>query len=231
MKLAWPLRLEFGVDAGDDDVHVGDATVGDPRLRPVDGPLVLGPVVDRTGAQARDVGAGVGLAHAEGTEHHVVRGAVALGHPFHDLFGRAVAGDAGGGEGRAHDRHADPGVAPEQFLDRDRKGQAGRIAHGVEEEVDTVEADLCSLLDDGPRELFAFVPFLGDGADDALGEVVDPLLDLELVFVEVQREVGHGHKLPTGNRDVYPSVTSRRCGIDLLICIPGGSTLARGGDP
>ena len=40
-------------------------------------------------------------------------------------------------------------------------------------------------------------------ADDVLGEVVDPLLDLQLVFVERQGEVGHGPKLPAGNRTVY----------------------------
>ena len=77
-----------------------------------------------------------------------------------------------------------------------------------EQEVDAVQADLSGLLDDGPRELLAFVPLLGDRADDTLGEVVDPLLDLELVFVEVEREVRHDHKLPTGNGDVYSSVTS-----------------------
>ena len=30
------------------------------------------------------------------------------------------------------------------------------------------------------------------GPDDVGGEVVDPLLDLQLVFVEIEREVGHG---------------------------------------
>jgi hypothetical protein len=33
---------------------------------------------------------------------------------------------------------------------------------------------------------------VGGGAHDVLGEVVDPLLDLELVLVEVEREIGHG---------------------------------------
>ena len=51
------------------------------------------------------------------------------------------------------------------------------------------------------------VPLLGGGADDALGEVVNPLLDLQLVFVEGEREVGHGHKLPAGNVDVHLSAT------------------------
>ena len=112
--------------------------------------------------------------------------AVALRHPLHDLLGRAVAGDAGGGEGRAHDRHADAGVTPEQLLDGDRQRQPGRVADRVHQEVDAVEADLGRLLDDRPRELLALVPLVGGRADDALGEVVHPLLDLQLVFVERQ---------------------------------------------
>ncbi len=202
------LRLQFGVDAGDHDVDVGDATVGDPRFGAVDRPLVLGLVVDGAGAQARDVGAGVGLAYAERAELHLVGRAVALGHPLHDLLGRAVAGDPRRGEGGTNDRHADARIAPEQLLDRDRQRQPGRVARGVEQEVDAVQTDLGGFLDDGPRELLALVPLRGDRPDDTLGEVVDPLLDLELVFVEVEREVGHDHKLPIGNQDGYPSVTS-----------------------
>jgi hypothetical protein len=33
---------------------------------------------------------------------------------------------------------------------------------------------------------------VGGRADDVLGEVVDPLLDLDLVLVELEREIGHG---------------------------------------
>ena len=51
---------------------------------------------------------------------------------------------------------------------------------------------LAASCDDRPRELLPLVPLLGGGADDRLGEVVDPLLDLQLVFVEGEREVGHG---------------------------------------
>ena len=54
--------LQLGVDGGDDDVDVGDAAVGDPRLGAVEHPLVGGLVVDGARAQAGDVGAGVGLA-------------------------------------------------------------------------------------------------------------------------------------------------------------------------
>ena len=30
-----------------------------------------------------------------------------------------------------------------------------------------------------------------DGPDDVFGEVVDPFLDLQLVFAEIERELGH----------------------------------------
>ena len=55
------------------------------------------------------------------------------------------------------------------------------------------------LLDDRPRELLPLVPLVGGGPHDVLGEVVDPLLDLLLVLVELEGEVGHGRKLPMGN--------------------------------
>ena len=190
-KLAWPRPFSVGIDGGDDDVHVGDAAVGDPRLRAVEHPLVLGLVVDGAGAQRRDVGAGVGLAHAEGAELRVVGGAVALRHPLHDLLGRAVARDAGRGEGRAEDREADAGVAPEQLLDGDGSISPVGSANALRHEVEAVEADLGRLLHDRPRELLPLVPLVGDRAHDVLGEVVDPLLDLQLVLVEVEREVGH----------------------------------------
>ncbi len=187
-----PAALQLGIDGGDHDVHVGDAAVGDPRLGAVQHPLVGRLVVHRPGPQARHVGPGVGLAHAERAELHLVGGAVALRHPLHRLLGRAGAGDAGGREARSHDRHADPGVTPEHLLDGDRQREAGGIAHRVEHEVEAVQPDLGGLFDDRVRELLALVPLVGGGADHVLGEVVDPFLDLQLVLVEVEREVRHG---------------------------------------
>ena len=49
-----------------------------------------------------------------------------------------------------------------------------------------VEADLGRLFDDGPRVFLFLVPFLARRSDDALGEVVHPLLELELVLVECE---------------------------------------------
>ena len=42
--------------------------------------------------------------------------------------------------------------------------------------------------DDGPRELFLLVPFVGGGANYVLGEAVDPLLDVLLVLVQLEAE-------------------------------------------
>ena len=198
---------ELGIDGGHHHVDVGDAAVGDPRLGAVEHPLVVGLVVDGLGAQRRDVGAGVGLAHAEGAELHVVGRAVALGHPLDELLGGAVAHDAGRGQAAAHDGQADAGVAPEQLLDGHRHGQPGGVAeHGVGHEVEAVEADLGRLLHDRPRELLPLVPLLGGRADHGLGEVVDPLLDLELVLVEGQGKVGHAKHLAGPGCDRTPVV-------------------------
>ena len=79
--------------------------------------------------------------------------------------------------------------------------------NGVHQELPAVQADLGGLLHDRVRELLALVPLVGGGTDDVLGEVVDPLLDLQLVFVE--REIGHGHKLPVGNPVVHSPVNIR----------------------
>jgi len=185
-------------------VDVGDAAVGDPRLGAVEHPLVLGLVVDGLGAQRGDVRTGVGLAHAEGAELHVIGGAVALGHPLHELLGGAVAHDAGGGQARTHDGQTDAGVAPEHLLDGDGHGETGGVAHhGVGHEVDAVEPDLGRLLHDGPGELLLLVVLGRCRSDDVLSEVVDPLLQGELILVELERDIGHvgfsRFKLPVGN--------------------------------
>ena len=56
-------------------------------------------------------------------------------------------------------------------------------------------ADLGRFLDDRPRGLLPFVPFVGRRADDVLGEVMDPFLDLGLLLVEVEGEIGHSRPL------------------------------------
>src|SRR3954470_4540245 len=199
-----PARAELAVDRGDDDVHVGDAAVGRPRLLAVEDPFVLGLVVLGERAQRRDVRAGVGLAHAERGDLRLVLGPEALRDPLHRLVGRARAEDAGDGERGTHDRHADPGVAPEELLVDDRQGEAGRVAPELRDRLEAVEADLGGLLDDRPGRLLALVPLRGGGADGVLAEAVDPLADVELVLVEGEGEggglgFGRGHE-PECNR-------------------------------
>jgi hypothetical protein len=183
---------ERGVDGGHHHVQVGDAAVGDPRLGAVEDPLVLGLVVDGPGLQRADVRAGIGLAHAVGTELELLGRAEALGHPLEHLLHGPGSGDAGGGEPGPEDGETDAGIPPEQLLEGDRQGQALRVLQGVGEEVEAVQPDLGGLLDDGIREFLGLVPLMGRGPDDFLGEVMDPFLDLELVLAEREGELGHG---------------------------------------
>ena len=189
-KLAWP-RLELGVDGRDDDVEIGDAAVRDPRLGAVEHPLVLGLVVHGGRPQIAHVASGVGLADGERAELDLLGRAEALRHPLAHLLGCAVGHDPGDGERAADDRETDPGVTPRQLFERERERQTGGIGSRVGEELERVEPDLGRLFDDGPRRLFPLVPFVRGRTDHVLGEVVDPFLDLELVFVELEREVGH----------------------------------------
>ena len=179
---------QLGVDRGDDDVHVGDPAVGCPRLLAVEDPLVLGLGILRPGPQRGDVGAGVRLRAAERRDLGVVDRAVALRHPLAELLGGARGEDPGHGERRAHDRHADPGVAPEQLLVDDREAQPTSVGPELREALVAVEADLRGLMDDRPRRLLALVPFRGCRADDPFGEAVHPLAEVLLVLGELERE-------------------------------------------
>ena len=90
----------------------------------------------------------------------------------------------------AHDRHADPGVAPEQLLVDDRQRQAGRVGEELGDPFEAVQADLGGLLDDRPGGLLLLVPLVGGRAHDVGGEAVDPVADVLLVLGERERE-GH----------------------------------------
>jgi hypothetical protein len=147
--------------------------------------LVFGGITN-PGAERADVGAGVGLAHREGGECGLLGSAEALRDPLEELLGSAIAHDAGDSEGRAHDRHADTGVAPEELFVDQRHRETRLVVEGVGEEVHRVEADGGRLLDDRPRGVFLLVPLLAGGAHDVLCEVVDPLLHRELVLGETE---------------------------------------------
>ena len=205
---------ELRVDRGDDHVDVGDAAVGGPCLLAVEDPLVGGLVVAGAGAQRGDVGAGVGLGHAEGADLGVLRGAVALGHPFGQLLGRAGGEDPGGGQRGAHDGHADPGVAPEQLLVDDGQRQPGGVGPELRQSLEAVEADLRRLADDRPRRLLLLVPLVRRRAHHALREPVDPVADVALVLAELEREALGG--LPCRGHLADVDVGSR-CGFHAVI--------------
>ena len=135
-------RAELAVDRGDDDVHAGDAAVGGPRLLAVEDPLVGGLVVARGGADGRDVRAGVGLGGAEGGHRGLLDAAEALRDPLADLLAGALAEDRRDRQRRAHDGHADAGVAPEELLVDDRQQQPGGVGVELRQRVEPVEPDL-----------------------------------------------------------------------------------------
>ena len=60
------------------------------------------------------------------------------------------------------------------------------------EELRAVDPDAGGFLDDRPRCLLALVPLVRGGTDDGLGELVQPLLHLNLLVVEFERERGSG---------------------------------------
>ena len=83
-----------------------------------------------------------------------------------------------------------PGVAPEELLVHDRQLKAGGVGEELRDALESVEADLRGLLDHRPGRLLALVPFVGGGADDVLGEAMDPVADVLLVLGELEREGG-----------------------------------------
>ena len=206
-------RAELAVDRGDDDVDVGDAAVRGPGLLAVQDPLVLGLVVLGGGADGRDVRAGVGLGGAERGDLRLLDRAVALRDPLAHLLGRALAEDRGDREAGALDREADAGVAPEELLVDDREGEAGGVGEELRHALEAVEADLRGLLDHRPRRLLALVPLVGGGADDVLGEAVDPVADVLLVLRELERE-GRGVVRGDGLLDLRGGVGRRRSVIE-----------------
>src|SRR5439155_507386 len=81
-----------------------------------------------------------------------------------------------------------------------RQRQTRRVAHRrLGEEVERVQPDLGRLLDDGPGELLPLVPLVGRRPHHGLGEIVNPLLDLQLILVQLEGEVSHPAMLPRGN--------------------------------
>jgi hypothetical protein len=169
-------------------VHVGDAAVGDPRLDPVQHPLAGRRVIDRPGPDRPDVAARIGLGGAERAQLHLSRTAEHLRAPLPDLLGRPVGHDGDRGQRTARQRQPDPGIAPEQFLERDRDAKPGflQVLSGVE--VQRVQPDLGGLLQHRPRGLLALVPLRGGRADHRRRELVQPVPHLHQVIPEFKGE-------------------------------------------
>ncbi len=187
--------LELGIDGGDHDVDVGDAAVGDPRLGAVEDPLVGGLVVDRPGAQ-RATRRSRRRARRRRTRRAGSCRRCRSTAGTHSMTCSGVPLPAMPAAARPEPKIDRPMPASPQNSSSRATGSVRPVLvaeRRLGEEVERVEADLGRLLDDRPRELLALVPLVGGGADDVLGEVVDPLLDLQLVLVEGEREVAHAH--------------------------------------
>src|SRR5215211_2995420 len=201
-----PARAELPIDARDHHVYVGDPAVRGPSLLAVQYPLVLGLVVACARPNRRDVGSGIWLRGTERPDPWILGSAEALRHPLHELVGRAGGVDRRHGEGGAHDRHPDPGIAPEELLVDDRHREPCGIHPELSDALEAVEADLRRLLDHRPRSLLALIPFGGRRAHHPLGEAMDPVAHVALVLaqLEVERPIradagalGRGHRLPS----------------------------------
>ena len=96
-------------------------------------------------------------------------------------------------------------------IDGDGHGEAGGVTdHGVGDELHRVEPDLGGLLHDGPRELFLLDPLLGGRTDHVLGELVEPVPQLDLILVERERELCHDTTFRVLVRDSPPGRKPRK---------------------
>ena len=120
----------------------------------------------------------------------VVGGAEATLDPLRHLLGGALAEDRRDRERGAHDRHPDPGVAPEELLVDDRQRQARLVEPELRQPLVSVEPDLRRLGDHRPRRLLALVPLGRGRADDVRCEPVHPVADVLLVLGQLEREGG-----------------------------------------
>ncbi|CAB5131966.1 unannotated protein [freshwater metagenome] len=166
-------------------MYISDTTVGNPSLGSVDHPFVIGFVVHRASTQRGNIRSRVGFAHAERTQLHIVGGAVTLRHPFDGLLWSSVTTNTCCGQTRSHNRHTDTGVTPEDFFNGNWQGETTWITHGIHHEFNAVQTNLGCFLHDRPWELFTVVPLLSVRADVFNGKLMNPVLDLQLIVIEV----------------------------------------------
>ena len=167
-------------------MHIGNTAIGDPCLCSVENPFIMRFVVNSTCAQRTDIAAGIRFAHAKRSECNFFWGSVTLWYPLDDLLRSSVTSDSSSGESGSHDGHADSGIAPKHLFDCDWECESGWVCHAVHQELNAIQANFGCLLHNGERELFAFIPLLGSGSNHVDSELVDPVLDLNLVIIEVE---------------------------------------------
>ena len=191
-------RPEGRVDRGHHHVDVGDAAVGDPRLGAVEDPLVLGLVVDGR-VRSDDTSDPASASDTAKAAIWILSGVPKHCGP-HSTSCSGVPLAAMPARPRVLPKMARAMPASPQAISSLAIGQqqAALVEERLADEVEGVEADLGRLLDDRPGGLLPLVPLVAGGSDDVLGEVVDPLLDLQLVLVEVEGEFGHDASLRSG---------------------------------
>ena len=173
---------QFGIHRSDDDVHLGDASVGRPRLRAVEHPFVGGLVVARAGEDRADVRTGARLRGTEGRHLGVVDRAEHLRQPFAEsarVCRRRPATAAASPVPRIDS--AIPASPQNISSNTDEHAETRWLGGLLGEQLHRVQADLGRLLDDRPRRLFAFVPFRRRRPDHVGGELVHPVPDVDEV--------------------------------------------------
>jgi hypothetical protein len=133
-------------------------------------------------AQRAHVRSGVRLGHAERTHGGRAGRAEARRRPLEELLRRAGREQCRDRQGRAHDGHADPGIAPEQLFVDDWERQTGLVGPELRKAFQPVEPDPRGLGDQVPRRSLALVPVVRRRPHDLLGEAVDPVTDVLLVL-------------------------------------------------
>ena len=143
----------------DDDVHVGDATIGGPGLGAVEDPLVVGFVVARAGEDGADVGARTGFRGAErrklADRRRCRTSAAAIRRAVRVCRWRPATPRPSRCPGSTARYRRRPRTSPRR---RPACPRPDGSAACVGEQLHRVEADLRRFLDDRPRRFLALVP-------------------------------------------------------------------------
>ena len=150
----------------------------------IEDPLV--PIALGSRLEALDVGPRLRLGDGIGAELEVVVGPEALGHPAHDLLGRAGSRDPGGGQAGARDRQRQTGAAPVQLLGVDHRHLAVGVGSHALQVLDALQAPIAGLLDDLPRNAFVTVVLGRCGPHDLLCEATAVRLEFQLLLIQCE---------------------------------------------